>query len=174
MKRETVAQGKPTVFQDSSVNCVFPSREQNRSAVGKTETSFTSRRPRQLVPSTRASLVACTAAPCYAPAWSSSAAASALFFTSRASGTLPRTRPLPIYSIYIKAKAVPIAASSSAFASARPTRLESRPSLLTALRIQDSAEGAPLNRRSPPTVGFCPFACDTRVSREVCCSSRRR
>jgi hypothetical protein len=79
------------------------------------------------------------AVPCYAPAWSRSAAASALFFTSRSYGTLPRTRPLPIYSIYIKAKAVPIAASSSEVASARPTGPEFRPRSSTALRIQLSA-----------------------------------
>ena len=65
------------------------------------------------------------AAPCYSSAWLRLAAASVRFFTSRSPGTLPRARPLPIYSIYIKAKAVPVAASSSEIASARPTGPES-------------------------------------------------
>ena len=82
------------------------------------------------------------AVPCYSRAWLRSAAGSARSFTSRSSGTLPRTRPLPIYSIYIKAKAVPVAASSSELASAGPTRSELRPRSLTALRIQLSSEGA--------------------------------
>jgi len=82
------------------------------------------------------------AVPCYSRAWLRSAAGSARSFTSRSSGTLPRTRPLPIYSIYIKAKAVPVAASSSELASAWPTRSELRPRSLTALRIQLSSEGA--------------------------------
>ena len=82
------------------------------------------------------------AVPCYSRAWLRSAAGSARSFTSRSSGTLPRTRPLPIYSICIKAKAVPVAASSSELASAGPTRSELRPRSLTALRIQLSSEGA--------------------------------
>jgi len=80
------------------------------------------------------------AVPCYSRAWLGSAAGSARSFTSRSSGTLPRTRPLPIYSIYIKAKAVPVAASSSELASAGPTRSELRPRSLTALRIQLSSK----------------------------------
>ena len=80
------------------------------------------------------------AAPCYSSAWLRLAAASVRFFTSRSPGTLPRTRPLPIYSIYIKAKAVPVAASSSEIASARPTGPELRPRSFTALRIQHSSE----------------------------------
>ena len=82
------------------------------------------------------------AVPCYSRAWLRSAAGSARSFTSRSSGTLPRTRPLPIYSICIKAKAVPVAASPSELASAGPTRSELRPRSLTALRIQLSSEGA--------------------------------
>ena len=114
------------------------SRGLNRSAVGKTQVSFTSRRPQQLVPSTLTSLLACTNAlpPCYSSAWLRLAAASVRFFTSRSPCTLPRTRPLPIYSIYLKAKAVPVAASSSEIASARPTGPEFRPHSFTALRIQ--------------------------------------
>src|SRR5271166_3233796 len=80
------------------------------------------------------------AAPCYSSAWLRLAAVSVRFFTSRSPGTLPRTRPLPIYSIYIKAKAVPVAASSSEIASARPTGPELRPRSFTALRIQHSSE----------------------------------
>ena len=82
------------------------------------------------------------AAPCYSSAWLRLAAASVRFFTSWSPGTLPRTRPLPIYSIYIKAKAVPVAASSSELASARPTGPELRPRSFTALRIQHSSEYA--------------------------------
>ena len=103
--------------------CAICAREQNRSAVGKTTISLTSRRPQDLAPSTLAWLLACTIAPCYSQAWLRVAAGVARSFTSRSSGALPRARPLPIYSIYIKAKAVPVAASSSAFASARPARL---------------------------------------------------
>src|SRR5271165_6146552 len=79
------------------------------------------------------------AAPCYSSAWLRLAAASVRFFTSRSPGTLARTRPLPIYSIYVKAKAVPVAASSSEIASARPTGPEFRPRSFTALRIQHSS-----------------------------------
>ena len=82
------------------------------------------------------------AAPCYSSAWLRLAAASVRFFTSRSPGTLPRTRPLPIYSIYIKAKAVPVTASSSEIASARPTGPELRPRSFTALRIQHSSDDA--------------------------------
>ena len=78
------------------------------------------------------------AAPCYSSAWLRLAAASVRFSTSRSPSTLPRTRPLPIYSI--KAKAVPVAASSSEIASARPTGPELRPRSFTALRIQHSSE----------------------------------
>ena len=90
---------------------------------GEDRALFTGRRRQQLAPSCATSLVACTdcASPCYAPVWLRSAAASAPLITSRSSGTLPRPRPLPSYSIYLKAKAVPIAASSSELASARPT-----------------------------------------------------
>ena len=80
------------------------------------------------------------AVPCYSQAWLRLAAGSVRFFTSRSSRTLPKTRPLAIYSISIKAKAVPVAASSSELASARPTRSELRPRSLTALRIQLSSE----------------------------------
>ena len=48
------------------------------------------------------------------------------------------------------------AASSSAFVSARPTRLGVRPRPATALRIQDSAEDAFLDQRPQQAVGFCP------------------
>ncbi len=82
------------------------------------------------------------AAPCYSSAWLRLAAASVRFFTSRSPGTLPRTRPLPIYSIYTKAKAVLVAASSSELASAGPTRFKLRPRSLTALRIQHSSNPA--------------------------------
>src|SRR5271157_3620790 len=88
------------------------------------------------------------AAPCYSSAWLRLAAASVRFFTSRPPGTLPRTRLLPIYSIYIEAKAVPVAASSSELASARPTGPELRPRSFTALRIQHSSDRAYLDTRT--------------------------
>ena len=72
---------------------------------GKDRALSTGCRPQQLAPSSATPLLACTrAAPFYASAWLRSAAASAPLFTSRSSGTLPRTRPLPIYSIYIRNK----------------------------------------------------------------------
>jgi len=109
--------------------------------VGKTDVSFTSRRPQQLAPSTLTSpCLYQRAMPCYSQAWLRLVAGSVRFFTSRSSSTLPKTRPLPIYSIYIKAKAVPVAASSSELASAGPTRSELRPRSLTALRIQLSSK----------------------------------
>ncbi len=122
----------------------LPVQRTNRSAVGKTGVSFTSRRPQQLAPieSDFAPCLYRCAVPCYSRAWLRSAAGSARSFTSRSSGTLPRTRPLPIYSIYIKAKAVPVAASSSELASAWPTRSELRPRSSTALRIQLSSNHA--------------------------------
>ncbi len=107
------------------------------------------------------------AAPCYSSAWLRWAAASVRFFTSRSPGTLPRTRPLPIYSIYIKAKAVPVAASSSEIASARPTGPELRPRSFTALRIQHSSEDAIVERDKE--VSRTP---GVRTSRETLSSSR--
>ena len=74
-------------------------------------------------------------------------------FALRRAGTPPGLRPLPIYSIYIKAKAVPVAASFSAVVSARPMRPDVRPRSVTALRIQDSSH-AHVNRRSQPSVGL--------------------
>ena len=76
---------------------------------------------------------------CYSPAWRSSVLTSVSAFALRRAGTPPGLRPLPIYSIYIKAKAVPVAASFSAVVSARPMRPDVRPRSVTALRIQDSS-----------------------------------
>ena len=59
-------------------------------------------------------------------------------------------RPLAIYSIHIKAKAMPVAASSSELVSAGPTRSELRPRSLTALRIQLSSED--VHEDSVPTL----------------------
>src|SRR5271166_3869044 len=47
----------------------------------------------------------------------------------------------------LKAKAVPVAASSSEIASARPTGPELRPRSFTALRIQHSSKDAVIGRR---------------------------
>jgi hypothetical protein len=82
------------------------------------------------------------ATPCYPPAWRRSVLTSVSAFAPRRAGTPPGLRLLPIYSIYIKAKAVPVAASSSAVVSARPMRPDVRPRSVTALRIQDSSEDA--------------------------------
>jgi hypothetical protein len=112
---------------------------------GEDRALFTGRRRQQLAPSSATSLIAWTAAPCYAPVWLRAAAAWPVSFPSRLSVALPRTRPLPIYSIYIKAKAVPIAASFSEIASARPTRPGVRLRSATALRIQRSAGSSLLN-----------------------------
>ena len=90
------------------------------------------------------------AVPCYSQAWLRLAAGSVRFFTSRSSSTLPKTRPLAIYSIHIKAKAMPVAASSSELVSAGPTRSELRPRSLTALRIQLSSED--VHEDSVPTL----------------------
>jgi hypothetical protein len=87
------------------------------------------------------------AATCDSPAWRRGMAAAVSSFTPRRAGTPPGLRPLPIYSIYIKAKAVPVAASSSAVVSARPTRPGMRPRWWMALRIQDSSDHA-LDRRA--------------------------
>src|SRR5271166_4526966 len=96
------------------------------------------------------------AAPCYSSAWLRLAAASVQFFTLRSPGTLPRTRPLPICSIYIEAKAVPVAASSSEIASARPTGPEFRPRSFTALRIQHSSDALRRNRRQARASSSAP------------------
>src|SRR5262249_12126546 len=88
-------------------------------------------------------------------------AAAVCSFTLRSAGTHPSLRLLSIYSISYKAKAVPVAASSSAFVSARPTRLEGRQRSLTALRIQDSSKPALLKEPAPGAVdrGPLPFPC---------------
>ena len=119
------------------------------------------------------------AAPCYSSAWLRLAAASVRFFTSRSPGTLPRTRPLPIYPIYVEAKAVPVAASSSEIASARPTGPEFRPRSFKALRIQHSSKDATAHsalsfatgpnrrisrQREAPAVGLDASACAGRRS----------
>ena len=93
---------------------------------------------------------------CYSPAWGNSVLTSVSAFALRRAGTPPGLRPLPIYSIYIKAKAVPVAASFSAVVSARPMRPDVRPRSVTALRIQDSSDRALLNRRTSEAVGSCP------------------
>ena len=53
-------------FQDTLSECVIRPGGLNRSAVGKTEISFTSRRPQQLAPPTPTLLLACTIALCRA------------------------------------------------------------------------------------------------------------
>ena len=88
------------------------------------------------------------ATPCYPPAWRGSVTTSVSVLAPPRAGTPPRLRPLPIYSIYIKAKAVPVAASSSAVVSARPAGPGVRPRSATALRIQDSSKGAVIQEAS--------------------------
>jgi len=106
--------------------------------------------PQQLAPSTLTSLLACTNALCRAIlrhgyAWRRARPAPSL---PGRQALFPERAPCPaIQSTYIKAKAAPIAASSSAFASARPPGLVLRPRSLPALRIQDSSNDAPRARR---------------------------
>jgi len=125
------------------IQCVFLRKGLNRSAVGKTEISFTIRRPQQLTSPTLTSLLACTNALRRAILRRGYACRRAWpLFHFAAVQNSSQKRLLSIYTIYIKAKAVPIAASSSELASARPTGPELRPRSATALRIQLSAENA--------------------------------
>ena len=120
--------------------CVFVGGEQNRSAVGKSLATLPSRRPQ------RFGLRRCLSrdeASCYAPARVRSGVRSAAFLPRRGRRARPPGRPsCPAIQSPLKAKAVPVAASSSDFVSARPTRPEVRPRSPTAMRIQDSADGA--------------------------------
>src|SRR5271166_2597170 len=126
--------------------CSTPPRGLNRSAVGKTQVSFTSRRPQQLAPSTLTSLLACTntlrrAILRHGYVWRQPRSDSSL---RGRPALFPERAPCPsIQSTWIKAKAVPVAASSSEIASARPTGPELRPRSFTALRVQHSSERTP-------------------------------
>src|SRR5208337_2576870 len=64
------------------------------------------------------------------------------------------TRLIPGQLCYVKAKAVPVAASSSEIASARPTGPELRPRSFTALRIQHSSNDALDYQAVPKPIGF--------------------
>jgi hypothetical protein len=104
----------PTSCAPERIWCVLGFGELNRSAVGKTvlcsQAVGANNSPhglRQLALWSATSLVAWTATPWYAPVWLRTAAPRSPSFTSWLSVALPRTRPLPIYSIYTKAKAVP-------------------------------------------------------------------
>ena len=134
--------------------CVFLSRALNRSAVGRcpshrpqavglTNSPHRLRLRAMIVPTRRAVL---------SRVWRSSTAVSIRSSTPRPVGSFPSHRPLLIYSIYIKAKAVPVAASSSAVVSARPTGAGVEPHSVTASRIQDSSDHAHLNERLCPSV----------------------
>src|SRR5208283_2552399 len=124
----------------------------NRSAVGKTQVSFTSRRPQQLAPSTLTSLLACTnalrrAILRHGYAWRQPRSDSSL---RGRPALLPERAPCPSIQSPIKAKAVPVAASSSEIASARPTGPELRPRSFTALRIQHSSNDELPSREGAP------------------------
>jgi hypothetical protein len=114
----------------------------NRSAVGKTQVSFTSRRPQQLAPSTLTSLLACTnalrrAILRHGYAWRQPRSDSSL----RGSALFPERAPCPSIQSTLKQKLCP--------SRLRPPRLhpqgrrgpELRPRSFTALRIQHSSEG---------------------------------
>jgi hypothetical protein len=121
---------------------VVCTRGLNRPAVGKTANSFPSGRAQPLAPPTLTSLLPWTSALRRALLRQGDVGGgSAPCATSRSSGTLPIPRVLPICSISMKAKAVPVAASSSEVGSARPTGPEGRPRSSTALRIQLSSKG---------------------------------
>ena len=101
----------------------------NRSAVGKTQVSFTSRWPQQLASSPLPSF-------CLGRVWP-------LFFHFAVVEHSTQNTPFThLFNLLLKAKAVPVAASSSAFVSAGPTGPELRPRSSTALRIQDSSNDA--------------------------------
>jgi len=124
--------------------------------VGKTQVSFTSRRPQQLAPSTLTSLLACTNALRrtilrHGYAWRQPRSDSPL---RGRPALFPERAPCPSIQCYIKAKAVPVAASSPEIASARPTGPELRPRSFTALRIQHSSEDAAIDRCQRRTIPF--------------------
>ena len=82
------------------------------------------------------------AASCYSPAWFCLGRVWPLFFHFAVVEHSTQNTPFAhLFNLLLKAKAVPVAASSSAFVSAGPTGPELRPRSSTALRIQDSSEG---------------------------------
>ena len=109
--------------------------EQNRSAMGKTSILFTTRRSQQLAPRPwlRAILVP-TRCAVLSSGVDMLGRGSAPFFTSWSLRAFPRNAPLAhLFNLRIKANAVPVAASFTAFVSARPTRPEVRPRSLYGL-----------------------------------------
>ena len=155
-RRPGNGQGRNLFQGTASAKCVFCLRGLNRSAAGKTQVSFTSRRPQQLAPSTLTSLLACTnalrrAILRHGYAWRQPRSDSSL---RGRPALFPERRPLPTYSISIKAKAVPVVASSSEIASARPTGPELRPRSFTALQIQHSSNDALDYQAVPKPIGF--------------------
>jgi len=115
----------------------------NRSAVGKTQISFTSRRPQRLAPSTLTLLLACTNALRRATLWHGYAQRQLRPASSLRGrpALFPKCAPCPSIQARLKQKLCP--------SRLRPPRLqpqgrrgpEAKPRSLTALRIQDSAEG---------------------------------
>jgi hypothetical protein len=82
----------------------------------------------------------------------------------------PRAMPCDPPAWWRRRRARPpcaLSRSSGAFASARPTGSEVRPRFATALRIQDPAESAFLNCRSPSSVGSRLRAHKTETCREI-------
>ena len=91
------------------LRCVFRGGGLNRSAVGKTGASFTSRRPQQLAPSTLTSLLACTNAMCRAIlrhgyAWRRARPASSL---PGHPALFPKRPPYPVIQSTLKQKLCP-------------------------------------------------------------------
>ena len=81
------------------------------------------------------------AASCYSPAWFCLGRVWPLFFHFAVVEHSTQNTPFAhLFNLLLKAKAVPVAASSSAFVSAGPTGPELRPRSSTALRIQDSSK----------------------------------
>jgi hypothetical protein len=134
--------------------------QRNRSAVGQTAiarppTRQPQRRP--LIASDFAGGWSRGVAPCSARfvAWLGAGRALSPC-PSRPSSTSPEYAPCPAIQIPLKANAVPVAASSSDFVSARPRRPGVGLRSQTALRIQDSADRALARRRAPKLVDPCP------------------
>src|SRR5262249_28741537 len=139
-----------TPVSTPEAECVLTCGGLSRSAAGKTAISAASGWPRPHAPLARTSLVACTAPPRRAILRPGDVGDGlGPCFHLGVAGQPSQSAPLAhLLKLHLKAKAVPVAASSSAVASARPTGPEWRPRSLSALRIQRSANH-PLRTRLP-------------------------
>jgi len=127
--------------------CAFPRKGLNRSAVGKTQVSFTSRRPQQLAPSTLTSLLACTnalrrAILRHGYAWRQPRSVSSL----RGRPTLfPERAPCPSIQSTLEQKLCPSRLRPPRLHPQGRRGLSSGRARLRPLRIQHSSEDASLN-----------------------------